>query len=97
MYFNNVISQLNCNILYFRTSKVLHLYDDGNIERLNVLLGKQNSLEALAPVGKLNGSSEAAWLVHVPFGDKSYLANIFRRTPLRLDSHVFAILKAEKG
>ena len=93
---------------HFRTSTVLHMYDDGNIDRLNVLLGKQNSLEALEPIGKQNGSSEAVWLVHVPFAlnlttyldafeprrtIESYLADIFTRTPLRLDSNVYAFFQ----
>ena len=74
---------------------MLHFYDDENIDRLNLLLGNQNSLEALAPVGKQNGSSEAIWFVHIPFADKSYLTNLFKRTPLRLDSHVYAVVQDE--
>ena len=81
----------------FSTSKVLHFYDDENIDRLNVLLGNQNSLEALTPVGKQNGSSEAVWLVHIPFADKSDIANIFTTTPLRFDSHVYAIVQEDLG
>ena len=71
------------------------MYDDESIDRLNVLIGKTNSLEALTPIGKQNGSSEAVWLVHVPFADESYLANIFRRTPLRLDSHVYGFFQVD--
>ena len=81
----------------FRTSKALHFYDDDNIDRLNLLLGNQNSVEALATVGKQNGSSEAIWFVHIPFADESYIANVFRRTPLRLDSLVFAIVQGIKN
>ena len=83
--------------IIFRTSTVLHLYDDENIDRLNVLLGKQNSHKILAPVGKQNGSSEAVWIVHVPFADEAYLSNIFRRTPLRLDSHVYAFYRVDNS
>lgn len=82
--------------IFFRTSKALHIYDDDNIDRLNLLLGKQNSVEALATVGKQNSSSEAIWFVHIPFADESYVENIFRRTPLRLDSLVFAIVQGMK-
>ena len=53
-------------------------------------------MEALASVGKQNGSSEAIWFVHIPFADESYIANVFRRTPLRLDSLVFAIVQGMK-
>jgi hypothetical protein len=77
-----LINTLMLNELYksCRTSTVLHLYDDENIDRLNILLGNTNSLESLTPIGKQNGSSEAVWLVHVPFADESYLSNIFRRS-----------------
>ena len=74
--------QVHNTMQHFRTSTVLHMYDDENIDRLNVLLAKQNSLEALAPIGKQNGSSEAVWLVHVPFANESYVADIFTRTCL---------------
>ena len=77
-------------------SKVLHVFDDDNITRLNVLLAKQNSFEALAPIGKQNSSSEAVWLIHLPYADESNLSNIFRSTPLRLDSHVYAIIQTGK-
>ena len=77
----------------FRRSKTLHLYDDEDIDRLNLLLGNQNGLDALTPVGKQNGSSEAVWFVRIPNADESYLANVFRRTPLRLDSHVYALVQ----
>ena len=83
------------SIQYIRIGTVLHVYDDMNIDRLNVLLAKQNSLEVLAPIGKQNGSSEALWLVHVPFGNASYIADIFRRTPLRLDSLVYSFFQVD--
>lgn len=88
-----MLKEVNNYIPHFRTSTVLHLYDDENIERLNVLIGKQNSLEALAPVGKQNGCSESVWLVHAPYADESSLASMFVRTPLRLDSHVYAFFR----
>ena len=87
------MKQVHNTIQHFRTSTVLHLYDDVNIAHLNVLLGKQNSLEALAPIGKQNGSSEAVWLVHVPFANESYVADIFTKSPLRLDSNVYAFFQ----
>ena len=48
-------------------------------------------------VGKHNTSSEDIWLIHVPFVDVAYLENIFRKTPLRLDSAVFAFSKDNEG
>ena len=48
-------------------------------------------------VGKHNSSSEDIWLIHVPFVDVAYLENIFKKTPLRLDSAVFAFSKDNEG
>ena len=73
----------------------MHFYDDEDIDRLNLLLGNQNSLNPLTPVEKQNGSSEAVWFVHIPNADESYLSNVFRRTPLRLDSHVYALVQGK--
>ena len=87
---------MNVNLYLCSMSKVLHVFDDDNITRLNVLLAKQNSFEALAPIGKQNSSSEAVWLIHLPYADESNLSNIFRSTPLRLDSHVYAIIQTGK-
>ena len=75
--------------------KVLHVFDDENIDRLNVLLANHNSFEALATIGKQNGSSEAVWLIHVTNANESFLSNIFRNTPLRLDSQTYVI--TQKG
>ena len=74
----------------------MHFYDDEDIDRLNLLLGKQNSFDGLTPAGKQNGSSEAVWFVYIPNADESYLENVFRRTPLRLDSHVYALVKGKQ-
>ena len=74
----------------------MHFYDDEDIDRLNLLLGNQNNLDALSTVEKQNGSSEAVWFVHIPNVDESYLANVFRRTPLRLDSHVYALVQGRQ-
>ena len=81
---------------FFRKSKTLHFYDDEDIDRLNLLLGKQNSFDGLTPAGKQNGSSEAVWFVYIPNADESYLENVFRRTPLRLDSHVYALVQGKQ-
>ena len=75
--------------------KVLHVFDDKNIDRLNVLLANHNSFEALATIGKKNGSSEAVWLIHVKDANEYLLSNIFRNTPLRLDSQTYVI--TQKG
>ena len=83
-------------LFYFnRMDKVLHIFDDENIDRLNVLLANHNSFEALATIGKQNSSSEAVWLIHVTNANESFLSNIFRYTPLRLDSQTYAI--TQKG
>ena len=37
------------------------------------------------------------WLVQVPFSNNSNLKDVFRKTPLRLDSNVYAIVKESKG
>ena len=84
---------MNNTIQHFRTSIVLHLYNDHDIGRLNVLLGQQNSWKVLSPVGKQNSYSEAVWLVHVPFANESHLGDIFITTPLRLDSQVYAFFQ----
>ena len=75
--------------------KILHVFDDENIDRLNVLLANHNSFEALATIGKQNSSSEAVWLIHVTNANESFLSNIFRYTPLRLDSQTYVI--TQKG
>ena len=83
-------------LFYFhRMDKVLHVFDDENIDRLNVLLANHNSFEALATIGKQNSSSEAVWLIHVANANESFLSNIFGYTPLRLDSQTYAI--TQKG
>ena len=71
--------------------KVLHVFDDDDIDRMNLLLGKQKSFELNAPIGTQNSSNDAVWLIQMPHADESLLSHIFRRSPLRLDSHVFAI------
>ena len=73
------------------------MFDDEDIGRLNVLRGKQNVIESLAPIENNNSSSEDIWLIHVPFADITYLESIFKRTPLRLDSYVFAFYEDNKG
>ena len=80
----------------FRGSRVLHLFDDEDIGRLNLLRGKQNVIESSAPIAK-NSSSEDMWLIHVPFADITYLESIFKTTPLRLDSYMFAFSEDNKG
>ena len=82
---------------YLRDARVLHLFDDDDIGKLNLILGTRNSFESLELVGKHNTSSEDIWLVHVPFVDVAYLENIFKRSPLRLDSAVFAFSKDNQG
>ena len=81
-------------LMPYRVSKILHMFDGEDIDNLNALIARQNTLEALAPVGKQNGSSVDVWLIYMPFADTTYLKNIFRRTPLRLDSQVFAFFEA---
>ena len=80
-----------------RDARVLHLFDDDDVGKLNLILGTRNSFESLELVGKHNTSSEDIWLIHVPFVDVAYLENIFRKTPLRLDSAVFAFSKDNEG
>ena len=75
----------------FSTGKILHVYDDDDIDRLNVLLTKHNSFEALAPICKRNSSCESVWLIHVPNAREKALKDFFRRTPLRLDSQTYVI------
>ena len=76
---------------FHSTGKILHVYDDDDIDRLNVLLTKQNSFEALAPICKRNSSCESVWLIHVPNVSEPVLKDFFRRTPLRLDSQTYAV------
>ena len=93
---NYLLFNIKLVLFYFyRMDKVLHVFDDENIDRLNVLLANHNSFEALATIGKQNGSSEAVWLIHVTNATESFLLNIFRKTPLRLDSQTYAI--TQKG
>ena len=80
---------------FFSKSVALHFYDDENLDRLNVLLRNQNSWEALEHIEKESGLSDDVWLVHVPFSTQSGLANMFKRSHLRLDSHVYAFFHME--
>ena len=77
--------------------KDLHFYHNDDIGQLNVLIGKQNSLETVMHTGKPKDLSEVVWLVQVPFSNKAHLKDIFRRTPLRLDSNVYAVVKESQG
>ena len=73
------------------------MVDGVDIDKLNVLISRQHNLELLAPIGKSNDSSEDIWLIHVPFAAAANLSNIFRKSPLRLDSHVFAFFSTHTG
>ena len=79
------------------TGKVLYVYDDEDVDRLNILLTTHSSFEALAPIGKRNSSGESVWLIHVPDANKTALEYLFKRTPLRLDSQTYAITRQGNG
>ena len=42
-------------------------------------------------------SRQSVWLVHVSFENRFYLKQMFKATPLRLDSEVYGIVKERKG
>ena len=42
-------------------------------------------------------SSQSVWLVHVSFENRFHLKQMFKATPLRLDSEVYGIVKEGKG
>ena len=79
--------------MLFSTGKVLYVYDDEDVDRLNILLTTHSSFEALAPIGKQNSSGESVWLIHVPDTNKTDLEHLFKRAPLRLDSQTYAITR----
>ena len=42
-------------------------------------------------------SCQSVWLVQVSFENRFYLKQMFKATPLRLDSEVYGIVKEEIG
>ena len=69
--------------MFSRLSKLIHLYDNFDIEPFN------SGIESL-------GSSDTQWwLIHVPLSlqmSKDNFSSLFTKTPLRLNSYAFAIL-----
>ena len=86
----------------------MHLFLDHDFKRLNALIGQQNNLEGLKPIrnqispfdsGQTPTDSDI-WLVQIPQEagkDRTYFENIFKQTPLRLDSYVFGYLQDDEA
>ena len=54
------------------------------MDQLNQILGRVKS-------------TKSVWLVQVSVGNSSELSDVFKRTPLRFDSEVYAIIKENNG
>lgn len=64
--------------------KELNVFCDGNMDRLNQILGREKS-------------TKSVWLVQVTDKNRSELSDVFKRTPLRFDSEVYAMFKENNG
>ena len=83
--------------MHCRSAKTAHLFLDQDFKHLNSLIRHQINADGLEMIQN-RGSNN--WLVQIPqeaSANRTYIENIFRDTPLRIDSYVFGFLQEGIG
>ena len=68
----------------YSSQRDLHFLCNEGMDQFNQLIGTEKS-------------KQSVWLVYVSFENRFYLKQMFKATPLRLDSEVYSIVKEGKG